>query len=346
MSRDIIKIAGAGPAGLAAGAYITSVGKKCVIFDKSKFLGEKHNGNIQAIKNFGFADEDFLDWVYNTLGVNIKAYRVFRLKYYSPSLNSVTIYSTGKPMFYTILRGKSQNSLDNQFKRYIEERDGKIVLQTRVSESSADIVATGPKFKNIVGVGLVYGEFKEKCVHVFLDNGYTGGGYVAVIPHYNLGLVLLVSFDLHHFERINVEYLKKYINRNTILSDLLDCKPLLTSIAGFGNFFIPASAYHNGRCYAGEAIGFQDYSKGFGLRYAIVSGYFAAKSLIDELDYDRLWRPSIFHEMVNSYNKRLMYNNLTNDNLDLFISSFSKKVSLKRYLDLKSKVLQEVIGYG
>jgi flavin-dependent dehydrogenase len=42
--------------------------------------------------------------------------------------------------------------------------------------------------------------------------------------------------------------------------------------------------------YVGEAAGFQDPFRGFGMNYALESGYLAAKALLEGKDYDRMWK--------------------------------------------------------
>jgi hypothetical protein len=73
----------------------------------------------------------------------------------------------------------------------------------------------------------------------------------------------------------------------------------------FGHFFLRDTAIHRRKLYVGESAGFQDQLWGFGMRYAVLSGYLAAKSLMDGKDYDMLWkrelRPMIETSLVNRY---------------------------------------------
>ncbi|MFO0753773.1 MAG: hypothetical protein U0411_10680, partial [Thermodesulfovibrionales bacterium] len=62
---------------------------------------------------------------------------------------------------------------------------------------------------------------------------------------------------------------------------------------------------HHRILYVGESAGFQDFLWGFGMRYAIRSGYLAAKSFIENTDYDALWKeelePMLETALVNRY---------------------------------------------
>ena len=73
----------------------------------------------------------------------------------------------------------------------------------------------------------------------------------------------------------------------------------------YGNFFIRHSQVERKTLYVGESAGFQDGLWSFGLRYAILSGYLAARSIIDGTDYDRLWKgglkPMLETSLVNRF---------------------------------------------
>ena len=58
---------------------------------------------------------------------------------------------------------------------------------------------------------------------------------------------------------------------------------------GSGNFQRVASTRSGDHCYVGESAGFQDALFGFGLRYALTSGYLAGRSLTENDDYEHAW---------------------------------------------------------
>jgi flavin-dependent dehydrogenase len=69
--------------------------------------------------------------------------------------------------------------------------------------------------------------------------------------------------------------------------------------AGFADFFPASTAIKEGKLYVGEAAGFLDNLTGFGMFYAIRSGYFAAKSITESADYDKLWKTE-FNDSIRS----------------------------------------------
>ena len=62
------------------------------------------------------------------------------------------------------------------------------------------------------------------------------------------------------------------------------------------NFHLKHAATSNGSRFVGEAAGFQDYLFGLGIRYALTSGSLAARSILEERDYDELWKSRVGRE--------------------------------------------------
>lgn len=80
---------------------------------------------------------------------------------------------------------------------------------------------------------------------------------------------------------------------------------------GAGNFHIPVRAVTGMHPVVGEEAGFQDFM-GFGMRYAIVSGVLAARSLLEGKGYDMLWRRELEPPMWNSMVNRVIFGMLGN----------------------------------
>jgi flavin-dependent dehydrogenase len=78
----------------------------------------------------------------------------------------------------------------------------------------------------------------------------------------------------------------------------------------FGNFFLRNTQIDQGKYYVGEAGGFQDCLWGFGMRYAMASGFLAAQSLADGTDYDRLWKKEFRRMLETSMINRFLIEGL------------------------------------
>ncbi|MEM5825823.1 MAG: hypothetical protein QXM64_00350, partial [Candidatus Aenigmatarchaeota archaeon] len=87
-------------------------------------------------------------------------------------------------------------------------------------------------------------------------------------------------------------------------------------VSGYGNFNIPFSASNHGKLYVGEAAEFQDASKGFGVKFAILSGYLAAKSIIANESYDVLWKKELLEDLVYYFKRRIIYQGKTNEDFE------------------------------
>ena len=79
------------------------------------------------------------------------------------------------------------------------------------------------------------------------------------------------------------------------------------SFAGYGTFALNESNKQNRKLFVGEAAGFQDLFLGFGMKYALLSGYAAAKSIMEEKDYDMIWRELFLDKQKASAANRLIY---------------------------------------
>jgi flavin-dependent dehydrogenase len=75
-----------------------------------------------------------------------------------------------------------------------------------------------------------------------------------------------------------------------------------------------------------------DSSKGFGIRYAIITGHLAAKAIIEGDDYDKLWKKEIKNEIERNFKRRLWLNKLTNMDYDEMLKRMGNEVNIEKYL--------------
>ena len=72
------------------------------------------------------------------------------------------------------------------------------------------------------------------------------------------------------------------------------------NISGRGCFSLHPHLIENNQIFTGEAAGLQDILWGFGMRYAINSGYYAAQSIIENKDYEKLIREHLSGRLKTS----------------------------------------------
>ena len=89
----------------------------------------------------------------------------------------------------------------------------------------------------------------------------------------------------------------------------LNRKPI-KRVGGKGDFSIPDRYIHDGRHYVGEAGGLQDFMWGFGMRYAITSGVYAAHSIMGQSDYEKKVRNHLVPLIKVSAINRFLMNRL------------------------------------
>ena len=81
-------------------------------------------------------------------------------------------------------------------------------------------------------------------------------------------------------------------------------------MGGKGDFSIADRYIHDGRDYVGEAGGLQDFMWGFGMRYAITSGVYAAHSIMGQSDYEKKVRKHLVPLIKVSAINRFLMNRL------------------------------------
>jgi flavin-dependent dehydrogenase len=76
---------------------------------------------------------------------------------------------------------------------------------------------------------------------------------------------------------------------------------------GYANFRLPRTAVQGKHLVIGEQAGFQDALAGFGMRYALRSGFLAARSIIEDVDYATLWRRELLPSLKVGVANRFIF---------------------------------------
>ena len=192
-----------------------------------------------------------------------------------------------------------QGTLDYGLKAQAIEAGVKFRFRSRKERlPDRGIIAIGPKVADAIAKGLIFETGLPGMAAVIWDDSLAPKGYAYLLVHEGQATLATVLFRHYRDERY-------YFNRTLETFQRLYPFQMKSprEFGGFGNFSIRPTAYHGGKLYVGEAAGFQDYLFGFGMRYAMSSGYLAAWSIIEGIDYDKLWKkellPSLRATMVN-----------------------------------------------
>lgn len=303
-----IKILGAGVSGLTAAINLAKAGYKVDVYELNKDVGLRFHGDIQGLENWS-EKKEILEQL-NEMGLEIN----FDCDPFSKLVVTNTVLTkeidNGKPLYYLIKRGSFKGTLDYGLKQQALKAGVNINFKKTIPPDKADIVGTGPILREVAAVdkGITFRtNAKDVSVLVLNDKlSYEGYSYLLITKGY--GCMCTVVFD--ELKKVNncFDETKKFFKNYHFKNLRLNIKsPRLAG--GIGSFSLkhPFKAVHQKEetLYVGEAAGLQDFLWGFGMRFAMESGYLAAQSIIKNEDYKELANKQFSRRlkasMVNRY---------------------------------------------
>ena len=192
-----------------------------------------------------------------------------------------------------------------------------IHFQETLSPNEANIVATGPIINEAVGLvkGIIFKtDIKDTAIIAFNNKlAFQGYSYLLITKRYGCLCTVVRIHDAHkinlYFERTKEFFLKKIGFQVQPIRD----------VQGFGSFSLKRFTKGN-TLYVGEAAGLQDFLLGFGMKFAIVSGYLAAQSVIYAKDYAKIANQHFGQRLrVGVVNKWLWENILSKKDYSLLL---------------------------
>lgn len=289
-----IKIAGAGLAGLTAAINLAKAGYKVKIFEKNSTVGAGHIGDFEGLENWT-SKEDILDTLQKAnIRTSFPHWPTFSGSFYGPGLKTVSHFSDSKPVFYLIKRGCGFDCLDFHLYQQAKEVGVEFIFGRKINPSEVDIVATGSfragSFRADASVlGYVFETNTRDVSFGIFDKELAPGAYAYLLIRNGQGT--FAAGGTHQFQRRN-EQLNKSIEvfKQVIKFEIKNQR----MFSGPFSFRFPPLMSKEGKLYCGEAAGFQDFFGFFGMRYAIVSGFLAAKSIIEGTSYDELCKEQFY----------------------------------------------------
>lgn len=332
-----IRILGAGISGLVAGITLAKSGLKVKVFEKRSRVGSFFEKNIHSFRNYIY-DYDVIE-KYKQIGIEIPhTYPIFKEFRFSPSLKCVEIYSKSKPLFYNFFRGyKDEKSLDVELYKLAKKNGVKFYFNQNLNNTEVDIIATGARTVK----GIAYVEHYKVCseiapnsIYMFLNNDYSPRGYTYILPFNNEVSVGIASTKKESRSDFKKRF-NNFKNNNPIIKKNLQNAKFENENFGFAFYDLPKTAMENGKLYVGEAAGFLDAVSGFGTHYAILSGYLAAKAIIENKNYDNLWQEAFGDELKIQYLRRNKLEKFTNRDyektIENLIRNYGNKISAREY---------------
>ncbi len=302
MMAGEIKILGAGIAGLTASINLANGGFDVTIFEKSPTIGSRFHNDFQGLENW--SDEtDVLEILKNlSLETNFW-YKGFKKASFYTDLQKEFIAEDNDNLFYLVQRGPV-DSLDESLKNQALDAGVKIRFNSKMTLEECDIVATGVSGKKPVGVvkGIVFDTNAEDSINLILNDKCASKGYSYLLVAD--GKATLASVVMKDLSKTNLCFENSFEAFSRLKQFTITNR---RSFAGYGTFALNETNKQNKRLFVGEAAGFQDLFLGFGMKYALLSGYAAAKSIMEEEDYDMVWRDLVLDKQKASAANRLIY---------------------------------------
>jgi len=314
----MIRIAGAGIAGLSAGITLARAGEKVTVYEKNKTIGAGYKGDLQGIENWT-SQKDALERL-EEIGIRtgFAHKEVFKSTFCSPALKRYEL-RTSRPTYYLVQRGGSKGCIDHALWKQAEKEGVKVRFGKK--GENCDIIATGPRNSAFgVGVGLTFRTKAKDNAFAILNEEIAPKAYAYLQIWKGSGcLVTIMPSGM----KDKSAYLDKAVTEFRKIADF-DMKNA-KKIAGVGSFAIPDTAKEGKALLVGEAAGFQDFLLGFGMRYAFESGHLAARSILDGKEYDELWKESFLDLLKAGLSNRWLFEKAGNREYRLLLRLLGRK---------------------
>src|SRR5204862_4155079 len=190
------------------------------------------------------------------------------------------------PYGWFIRRGAEEGTLDRGLLAQARALGVEVKFNSRLAPGDADIVATGPAAPDGLAREMTWRTGDEERVDVFFNHKLSPGGYsyLFILD----GIATFGCAIVADFKRID-DYFDHSLAEAQRLHGFAVPQEHRTGYS-YMNFHLKRRATSNGARFVGEAAGFQDYLFGLGIRYALTSGYLAARSILESRSFDELWK--------------------------------------------------------
>lgn len=282
-----VHVSGAGPAGLSAAITLASGGRAVLVHERAPDVGHRFHHDFQGLENWT-TDGDVLDEL-ASIGIRPDFdYASFRETTLFDADGREHTYRSDRPLFHLVRRGEGKGTLDRSLARQAQVVGAELRFNDPVQHlRDGGIVAEGPHGSDVIAVGYVFDTDAADGAYAALAERLAPGGYAYLLVHGGRGTLASCMFADFHHER---DYLARATEffRERVSFAMRDAR----RFGGTGNFRPFRSVRRGQLLYVGEAAGFQDALWGFGMRYAMVSGYLAARALLAGAPgrYDADWR--------------------------------------------------------
>lgn len=297
-----IRIAGSGPAGLAAAIELAQRGYPVEVHERRDRAGGRFSGGHQILAHYG--ERPRAVQLLRSMGIDVTRLEgrwLDRARFHTVA-GRHRDFSGRSPFAYLLRRGPQARALDGALVQRALELGVTIQEEHRLAEDAAQIVATGPARVDGMALEILYEIDAANRVDVLLDPERFAGGYAYLLVHDHLatlGVAALGQYDglesmaEHALERLGADITSRAEERSRAKHTMC--------------YGVPPRASQGGVFRVGEAAGFQDFLFGLGIRNALLSGTLAAHCVQSGEDFDRQWRRAMRSRMRASEVDRWLY---------------------------------------
>jgi flavin-dependent dehydrogenase len=320
-----IRIAGAGPSGLAAAIVLARAGRSVEVHEAKRDVGMRFIGDLQIIEGASEAESvpDFLD----RIGIERNFYfRAADWATFYDHRGAARVIRSAAPYGFFIRRGAEDGTLDRGLLAQARTAGATVIFDSRIAE--ADIVATGPASPDGLAREMTWRTSDAARIDVFFNHKLSPGGYSYLFILDGIatfGCAIVADF----------KHIDDYFDHSLAEAQRLhgfEVPAEHRSGYSYMNFHLKRGATSNGARFVGEAAGFQDYLFGLGIRYALTSGHLAARSILESRSFDELWKSELGAKQETSLVNRFLYEAGGNFGLSMFVRSASRAKDFHRYL--------------
>lgn len=322
-SNKDVTIVGAGPGGLSAAITLAKNGFEVNLYEQNNDVGLRFNGDFQGLENWS-DEEDTLD-ILKRIGIdtNFLCYPYYGSNgfFIGPKRQKIIVKSS-RPLFYLVERGSRESvkegSLDQSLRKQSEDLGVNIYWGKKLESinNQTTIIGTGPKAADAIAKGMVFKTSNKNIFIGFLNNKIAPKAYAYLLV--NNGNATFATCMFEDFKNEKLYYDRALLELNSAIEiDINEPK----EFGGFVNYFNePKISKDNRILYVGENAGFQDALWGFGIKYAMLSGYYAAQSIIHKLNYFELCKKHLIPKLQVSLANRWLFAHLYNTGYNLILN--------------------------
>jgi flavin-dependent dehydrogenase len=320
-----IRIAGAGPSGLSAAIVLARAGRQVEVHEAKPAVGTRFIGDLQIIE--GTSERESVPDLLRRMGIETNFYfRPATWATFYDHRDSARVIRSKEPYGYFIRRGSEGETLDRGLLAQAQALGVNVIFDSRLS--AADIIATGPAAPDGLAREMTWRTGEPERVDVFFNHERSPGGYsyLFILD----GIATFGCAIVADFKRIDEFFEHSLAAAQRLHNFVIPAET--RSGYSYMNFHLKEHATSGGSLIVGEAAGFQDYLFGLGIRYALTSGYLAARSILEQRDFDDLWKAELAAKQETSLVNRFLYETGGNAGLSMFVRQAARASDFHHYL--------------